>query len=134
MSHSLRRRSLVILIIIVTLSACTLSPLASLWLGSRVQAGGQVVKMISILAIIVSLGVLSFIHLRVLLILNAAYEREVGIVKTRTRMGWLKSMRDVQHEDRPATTPEKALVALVLLSLVILAVWFFGFAHMTAPM
>jgi len=133
MPSSFRRVVLVILIVIVTLSACTLSPLLSLWLASLVQDGAAVTKVTSLLTVIVALASLSLLHLKVILILNTAYEREAGIVRTRTPLGWLRSARDSQHEDRPATAPEKVLVVLVLLILLALAVWFFVFARSPLP-
>jgi hypothetical protein len=134
MNRSLRRTGIAVLIAVVGVSAVTASPILSLWLGSLAQGGSATIKFNYLVIVIVSLISLSILHLRVIAILNAAYEREAGIVRARTPLGWLRSMRDdARHKERPMTVPEAILVALVVILILVFLVWFFTLAHTNIP-
>lgn len=107
-------------------------PLLALWVGSRVQGGGPP-TMGAVFVVVVVLAAVCIALALVFARLNRAYVEMTGQAPTvRQHTPWLRSMRGErpQYEGvRPAlTTPERILVAMVVVAFVLFEIWFFFFS------
>ncbi|HEX8745042.1 MAG TPA: hypothetical protein VF712_18095 [Thermoleophilaceae bacterium] len=131
----LKRVGLMIVTGVLTLNIWTGSPIFALWVGSQVQGSGPP-KMSSVFVAASLLAVQSLILALLLQRVSTAYERMTGQYSTvRQHTPWLRSMRG----ERPVypgvsprlTMPERVLVGMVLVVVVIFEIWFFFFS--TSP-
>jgi hypothetical protein len=131
-----KRLALVCAMILTSINVWTGSPLAALWVGSRVQGDGPT-ALGSIGVVAATLLAISFGLIRLLGILGVAHDRLLGLPDKRRRQSpWLRSMRgereetkdDTRHE---MTTVETIVVATVIVAVIAFEVWFFFFS--TSP-
>jgi hypothetical protein len=113
----------------VTLNVWTGSPLAALWVGSRVAGSGPP-TMGPIAVVAVCLSFFSYLLLRLLRVLGSAYDRAVGRQPAiREHVPWLRSLRGERpKEEGPEyslSALEILLCAMVIIVLVIFEYWFF---------
>src|SRR3954452_15031295 len=97
----LERVGLMVAMVIVTLNIWTGGPLLALWIGSRFQPSeGPSMLAVSVAAI--SLGVISYLLVRLLARIDAVYARVTGRPTTVGRhVPWLRSMRGERpHETK----------------------------------
>jgi len=125
----LKRVALVTLMALATLNIWTGSPLLALWIGSRVQGQGPP-SMLAVGVAAVSLGVLTYVLVRLLARLDAVYGRMTGRPSRVSRhVPWLRSMRGERpHPQRHAnelSALELLLVASVVTVVVLFEIWFF---------
>ena len=128
----LKRVALVSLMAVVTVNVWTGGPLLALWIGSRVQDEGPP-SMLAVGVAAVSLGVISYVLVRVLALLDAAYGRAAGRTASVSRhVPWLRSMRGERpHEQKHASelSPlEVVLVTTVVIVVVLFEIWFFFYS------
>lgn len=128
----LKRVGLVCLMSLTTLNVWTGSPLLALWVGSRVQGAGPP-SMAAVGVVAVVLGALSLALVRLLAVLDGAYERLTGRgSRVRQHVPWLRSMRgERSHEQRHArdlSPLEVVLVVSVVVAVVAFEIWFFFFS------
>jgi hypothetical protein len=113
----------------VALNVWTGSPLAALWIGSRLQGSGPP-EMAPVFVVAVSIAAFSYLLLRVLRRLGTTYDELVGRRPTiKEHVPWLRSLRGERpHEagdDYSLSTLEILLCAMVLVALVAFEYWFF---------
>lgn len=125
----LARAGLLALISVLTLNLFTGSPLLSLWIGSQVQGPGHP-SMAAFLAAAASLGIFSFVLVRMVAAAGRAHDSLIGRRPTvRTHLPWLRSMRGERpHEmgDRGALSAiDVILVSAVVIAVVAFELWFF---------
>jgi hypothetical protein len=128
----LKRVGLVSLMVIVTVNVWTGGPLLALWIGSRVQGPGAP-SMLAVGVAAVSLGVISFVLVRLLARLDAVYARLSGRPASVTRhVPWLRSMRGErphqQKHARELSPLEIVLIASVVLVVALFEIWFFFYS------
>ena len=120
------------LIGLASLNLWTGGPMLALWVGSRTQGSGPPTMtglfVVTIVLLAVSLGLI-----RLIASLQTAYNKQSGHVpRVRAHTPWLRSMR----AERPAypgesphlTAPERILVAVVVIAVVVFEIWFFFFS------
>ena len=127
-----KRLALVCLMAIVTVNIWTGSPLLALWVGSRVQGSGTP-SMLAIAVAGVSLGVFSFVLVRLLARIDAVYARVSGRPTSVNRhVPWLRSMRGERpHQQKHASdlSPlEVVLIVTVVVVVLLFEVWFFVYS------
>ena len=116
--------------------AWTGSPLAALWIGSRVQGSGPP-QMGAVAVVVAVMGAITFALIRLLRRLGNAYDKLIGMPAPRRQHSpWLRSLRGEREEihdpDRHALSAlEIVLVAMVIVAVVAFEVWFFFFS--TSP-
>jgi hypothetical protein len=125
----MQRTAIVCAMAVVTSNIWTGGPLAALWLGSRVQGDGPP-SMGAVAVAAISLGVISYVLVRLLAHLDGAYARLTGRRSTVTRhVPWLRSMRGERpHRQTHASElapMEIVLVVSVVLVVALFEVWFF---------
>jgi len=130
-----KRLLLRILMLVVAINVWTGSPLAALWIGSRVQGGGPP-TMGPIFVVVVMLAVFSFALGWLLSRLDVAYRRLTGEVpQVHRHVAWLRSMRGERPQypgdAAQVTALERTLVIVVVASVLAFEVWFFFFS--TSP-
>jgi hypothetical protein len=131
-SLRLKRVALVGLMVIVTINVWTGGPLLALWIGSRVQGPGAP-SMLAVGAAAVSLGVISFLLVRLLARLDAVYARVSGRPASVSRhVPWLRSMRGErphkQKHARELSPLEVVLISSVVLVVILFEIWFFFYS------
>jgi hypothetical protein len=130
-----RPSTLVLRVVLAALTAIlavnlyTAAPLLAIWVGSRVQNGTQLTMStvaVVIGVLVVTVAVLVFALTRV----EAAYRVVTNQPTKRRTAPWLRSMRAErdQHERRPLTGFEKALVGAVVVAWCLFQIWFFFFS------
>src|SRR3954454_5585897 len=126
----LKRAALLAAMSATALNVWTGSPLAALWVGSRVQGTSQQPTMAPVFVVPGCLGVFSYGRLRLLRCLGSMYDRATGREPTiRAHVPWLRSLRG----ERPFEAgPEYSLSALdivlcamVIVVLIVFEYWFF---------
>jgi len=105
------------------------SPLAALWVGSRVQGSGPPTMGPEFLVAVV-LGVFSYGLLRVLRMLGSAYDRLTGREPTiRAHVPWLRSLRGERPHEAGAEYSLSALDIIMCASVIVVIAlfeyWFF---------
>ena len=127
-----KRVGLVCAMSLSTINIWTGGPLFALWVGSRVQSGGPP-SMAAVGVVAVVLGAVSVGLVRLLAILDAAYDRLTGRgSQVRRHVPWLRSMRGERpHEYRRArdlSPLEVILIVSVVVAVVAFEIWFFFFS------
>jgi hypothetical protein len=127
-----RRIALVSLIGLASLNLWTGGPALALWVGSRAQGSGPT-KMTSVLVVVLVLGGVSLGLIRLIALLQSAYEKQTGTApQVRAHTPWLRSMRGERPvypgERSRLTAPERTLVAVVIVAVVVFEIWFFFFS------
>jgi hypothetical protein len=128
----MKRVMLVCLMAIVALNIWTGSPLLALWIGSRVQPDSGP-SMFAVGVVAISLGLFSFVLVRALARLDAAYGRVTGRPSRVSRhVPWLRSMRGerphVVTHARELSPLEVVLVTTVVVVVALFEVWFFFYS------
>jgi hypothetical protein len=127
-----KRVTLVCLMVLATLNIWTGSPLLALWIGSRVQGPGPP-SMLAVGVAAVSLGVLSYVLVKLLARLDAIYARVAGRpTSVRRHVPWLRSMRGErphqQKHVRDLSPLETILIVTVVVVVALFEVWFFFYS------
>jgi hypothetical protein len=108
-------------------------PLAWLYVGSKLQNGGQP-TMGPYVVVIVGIPVSMVIVGRLLSRLNRMYGRLTGTTPTvRAQVPWLKSMRGERGSTRPHTVLDAVMVVSVTIALIAFGLWFFLLAGSSLP-
>src|SRR3954451_20502956 len=96
-----RRIGWVSVMVLLTANIWTGGPLLALWIGSRVQGGGPP-TMGAVAVVAVSLGVICFVMVRLLAVVDARYGAAMGRTSSvRSHVPWLRSMRGERpHEQK----------------------------------
>lgn len=128
----LKRVTLVCLMALATLNMWTGGPLLALWIGSRVQGPGPP-SMLAVAVAAVSLGVVSYVLVKLLAWLDAVYARVAGRPTSVNRhVPWLRSMRGErphQHKHaRDLSALEVVLIITVVVVVALFEVWFFFYS------
>jgi len=131
-SFRLRRAALLAAMLVVGLNIWTGSPLAALWLGSRVNGSGNLtmgaVAVVAIAMLALSLGLI-----RLLGALEARHDRLIGRPPARRRQQpWMRSLSGERKSEESRRVPVSALdvvlVVVVALAVAAFEVWFFFFS------
>ena len=121
--------------LLVAVNVWTGSPLAALWVGSRLQGSGPP-QMGPVFVVILLIGVFSFVLALLLNRLDAAYGSLSGqAAQVHRHVAWLRSMRG-ERPQYPGdavqiTALEKTLVVVVVACCIAFEIWFFFFS--TSP-
>ena len=125
----MKRAALLAAMSATALNVWTGSPLAALWVGSRVQGSGPP-TMGPVAVVAVCLGVFSYAALRLLRVLAATYDRLTGRRPTiREHVPWLRSLRGERPheagEDYSLSALDILLCAMVIIVFAVFEYWFF---------
>jgi hypothetical protein len=117
---------------LATLNIWTGGPLLALWIGSRVQNEGPP-SMLAISAAAIALGVISYLLVRALAWLDAAYGRVAGRQSSvRNHVPWLRSMRGERPHQQKRVSDLSPLEVILVVSVVVVValfeVWFFFYS------
>ena len=128
----LERVGLMVAMVLVTVNIWTGGPLLALWLGSRVQPQSGP-SMLAIAVVAISLGVISYLLVRLLARIDAVYGRVAGRPSTVGRhVPWLRSMRGerphLTKHARELSPLEVILISVVVLAVVLFEIWFFFYS------
>jgi hypothetical protein len=129
----IKRVALTCAMVVLTLNVWTGGPLLALWIGSQVQGDGPP-SMSAVGLAAVSLGVISYVLVRLLARVDAAHSRMTGRPSTVKRsVPWLRSMRgerphDEHHHVGELSSLEIILVVSVVLVFVLFEIWFFFYS------
>jgi hypothetical protein len=128
----LRRVALLSLIGLASLNLWTGGPLFALWVGAHTQGSGPL-TMFSLLVVTVLLLAISLGLVRVIAVLQEAYRKQTGdMTHVKAHTPWLRSMRGERPvypgEQAQVTAPERVLVLIVIVAVVLFEVWFFFFS------
>jgi hypothetical protein len=120
------------LIGLASLNLWTGGPLFALWVGSRTQGSGPP-TMTGLFVVTIVLTAVSLALVRLIALLQESYDKHSGTARhVRAHTPWLRSMRGerpVYPGERPrVTAPERVMVAVVIVAVVIFEVWFFFFS------
>ena len=107
-------------------------PVGWLWVGSRVTDSSQP-SLTPYAIVIIGLGVSVILDYKLLVRLNDRYQRVMGVSRTEFRSAWLRSMRDNRSRGISMSALDRVMILTVALALLSLVVWFFAFAHSSAP-
>jgi hypothetical protein len=126
----LKRAALLAAMSATALNVWTGSPLAALWVGSRVQGTSQQPTMAPVFVVAGCLGVFSYGLLRLLRRLGSMYDRATGREPTiRAHVPWLRSLRGERpHEAGPEYTLSAldiVMCASVIILIALFEYWFF---------
>ena len=130
-----KRVVLRIAMLLVAVNVWTGSPLAALWVGSRLQGSGPP-QMGPVFAVVLLIGAFSFVLAWVLNRLDAAYSGLTGqTTQVHRHVAWLRSMRG-ERPQYPGdavqiTALERTLVLVVVACCIAFEIWFFFFS--TSP-
>jgi hypothetical protein len=133
MVYRLKRVGLISAMTVTSLNVWTGSPLAALWVGSRVQGSGPP-TMGAIFAVAVVMATFSLILVRVLGLLGNAYDKVVGLDAPRKQHSpWLRSLRgereDFHDPERNKLSPlDIVMCTMVIVVVVGFEIWFFFFS------
>lgn len=131
----MKRILLRIAMVLVALNVWTGSPLAALWIGSRLQGSGSP-QMGPVFVVIVAFGLFSFGLAWLLAQLGSSYDQLTGqTAQVHRHVAWLRSMRGErpQYPGDPArvTALERILIVVVVVACMAFEIWFFFFS--TSP-
>jgi len=107
-------------------------PLGWLWIGSQVTDSSQP-SLTPYAIVIIGLGVSVILDYKLLVRLNDRYARVMGVSQAEFRSAWLRSMRDGRSRGATLSVLDRVMILAVALALCSLVIWFFAFAHSTAP-
>jgi hypothetical protein len=127
-----KRVAFAALLTVVGLNVWTGGPLLALWVGSRVQGSGPP-TMAAVFVLVIVLAAVCLALAVAFARLNQAYLTMTGQAPTvRHHTPWLRSMRgerpQAQGVEPTLTTPERILVGMVVIALVLFEIWFFFFS------
>jgi len=131
--YRLKRAGLISAMTVTSLNVWTGSPLAALWVGSRLQGNGPP-TMGAIFAVAVVMATFSFILVRVLGLLGNTYDKVVGLGAPRKQHSpWLRSLRgereDFHDPERTKLSPlDIVMCTMVIIAVVGFEIWFFFFS------
>jgi len=122
---------------LAALNIWTGAPLLALWIGSRLQPDTQA-TMSSVFVVALLLAIFCGGLVWAMGHLSAAYDRARGAPPPpRQQAPWMRSMRGERTKDlkrdRPATGPEKIMIAVVVLAVLSFEAWFFFLASSPLP-
>jgi hypothetical protein len=104
----------------------------ALWVGSKVQERSGELSMTAVFSVVLVLAAVSVGLLFLLALLQARYDRLLGVKRRRLQAAWLRSMRDERLAEaihtRPLTAVERVVIASVIAAIVVFEGWFFFFA------
>jgi hypothetical protein len=129
----LKRATLISAMTVTSLNVWTGSPLAALWIGSRLQGNGPP-TMGAIGAVAVAMAAISLGLLRALGRLGDAYDKLIGLPERRKQHSpWLRSLRGEREDFKDPERNELSPLDIVMCSMVIIVViafeiWFFFFS------
>jgi hypothetical protein len=132
----LKRAGLVSAMGLATLNAWTGSPLAALWIGSRVQGDGPP-QMGAVAVVVAVMATITFALVRLLAVLGNSYDKLIGLSAPRRQHSpWLRSLRGEREDFHDPERNELSALEIVLVASVIVAftafeIWFFFFS--TSP-
>ena len=111
------------------------SPLAALWIGSRLQGAGPP-KMGPVFVVLVLIAIFSLALMWALARLGAAHDRITGqVAQVHRHVAWLRSMRGERPqypgEQAEITALERVMVVVVVAAMLAFEIWFFFFS--TSP-
>ena len=134
-ASALKRVLLAAALTVVAINVWTGGPLLSLWVGSRAQGSGPP-SMTAVFVVVITLALVTFALTWALGRMSRAYEHMTGQEPTvRQHTPWLRSLSGErpQYEGvKPTlTTPERILVGMVVVVIVLFEIWFFFFS--TSP-
>jgi hypothetical protein len=135
-AYRVKRVGLISAMAVASLNVWTGSPLAALWIGSRLQGDGPP-TMGAVFAVAVMMAAFSIALVRILGLLGDAYDRVVGLPKPRKQHSpWLRSLRgereDFKDPDRHALSPlDIVMCTMVIVAVAAFEIWFFFFS--TSP-
>jgi hypothetical protein len=136
LAFRIKRVGLISAMALASLNAWTGSPLAALWVGSRVQGDGPP-AMEAVAVVALTMGAISYGLVKLLGWLGLAYDKLIGLPARRKQHSpWLRSLRGEREEFRDPDRHSLSAIEIVLISSVILAVvafevWFFFYS--TSP-
>jgi hypothetical protein len=137
LKHRAQRALVLAATAVVGLNVWTGSPLAALWVGSRVEnlSDSPGPSGAAIFVVVVTMAVVSWALLRVLYRLQEHYFKLLGRPPRRYRSTWLRSMRaergewERQHSVEARATPfEVVVMVCVVVAVAAFEVWFFFFS------
>ena len=124
---------LIVLMAVGSVVVWTAIPLAGMWLVSQLSDSYIQLPVGPTLGAAVGIPTAMALGVKVLAWLERAYLRVTGKPTPALVLpGWRRSVSDLPSSP-PATVLEKIMVANVLLALIALIVWFFGFAGSSLP-
>ena len=127
----LQRMGVLLLMALAAVNVWTGAPLAALWIGARLQGDTTAVKMSSVFAVIVCLGIFAALLVQAMTRLSHKYDELSNIVQPRRQAPWMRSMRGDRPEEliaRKSSAAEKVVIGAVLLAILCFEVWFFFFS------
>jgi len=121
--------------VVAAMNVWTGSPLAALWIGSRLQ-GEREPQMGPVFVVLVLIAVFSLALIWLLAQLSAAHDRMTGrMAQVEGHVPWLRSMRGERPqypgERAEITALERILVVVVVAAMLAFEVWFFFYS--TSP-
>ena len=134
MTWSLRakRLGLIVAMTLTSLNVWTGSPLLGLWVGSRVQGSGPP-QMGPIAVVVLVIAVVSAGLLKVLNLINDAYDNLMHRKRRKRQSPWLRSLRGEREDFHDPDRDQLSAVEIVAIGMVVLVavafeVWFFFFS------
>ena len=129
----LKRLALAAAMAVVSLNIWTGSPLLALWVGSRVQGSAQAPTMGPIFVVIGVIALVSGGLLRLLNVINDAYDKVIGRKHRKRQSPWLRSLRgereDLHDPERDRMTAvEMIAIGMVLVVVLAFEIWFFFYS------
>ena len=128
----LKRYAIVIATAFAAVNLATGAPVLALWIGSQVQPG-RLLSIWGVVTVIAVMGLMAFLIGSALTWLSAKYDELTGRPHTaRETSPWHRAKRGDRVQDIRMrfgiSAPEKAVAAVVILTMLALQVWFFFYA------
>jgi hypothetical protein len=128
----LKRAALLAAMVVVGLNIWTGSPLAALWIGSRVDSSGNL-TMGAVAAVAVSMLAISLGLIRLLGLLQERHDRLIGRPPpARRQQPWMRSLSGERRKEEQRRAPISALdvvlVAVVAMAVAAFEIWIFFFS------
>jgi hypothetical protein len=129
-AERLKRAGLLAAMSAAAVNVWTGSPLAALWVGSRVQGSAQQPTMAPVFVVGICIGIFSYGMLRVLRRLGTAYDRMTGRQPTiRQHVPWLRSLRGERPheagEEYSLSALDIVVCVMVIVAIALFEYWFF---------
>jgi hypothetical protein len=127
-----KRLGLIVAMTLTSLNVWTGSPLLGLWVGSRVQGSGAP-QMGPIAVVVLVIAVVSAGLLRVLNLINDAYDKLMHRKRRKRQSPWLRSLRGEREDFHDPERDQLSAVEIVAIGMVVFVVvafevWFFFFS------
>jgi hypothetical protein len=128
----LKRYAIVVATAFASVNLATGAPVLALWIGSQVQPG-KLLSLLGVLTVIAVMGLMAFLVGLALMWLSAKYDELTGRPRTaRETSPWHRAKRGDRVQDIRSrfgiSAPEKAVAAVVILSMLAFQVWFLLYA------